>query len=128
MWNVFRPPGGGISLYAGLWIGLGLALVYLGLSAGRNDLLALGLPLFVLGSGLWLRKGWARWLSFWISALGVVAGVFVLGLKGWDTRKAFKVLMGILFMHSLWVWEVRPDDPEPETFLDDMGREEGRGG
>ncbi|MCZ7647169.1 MAG: hypothetical protein M5U26_18260 [Planctomycetota bacterium] len=122
MLSLFRPPGGGISLVAILWILAGGFCMYLGLRSGLNYILGMGLAFFVLGAGLWLRQGWARWLAMGVSALGVCSSIIMLATKGWEARPVLKLLSALFFIHALWVWEVRKDDPEPEMFLEDLER------
>lgn len=127
MSSFLRPPGGGITFVAFLWILAGAFGMYAlhNLPGGPGVLFWTCAILFVTGIGLWLRHRWARSVALILSGFGLIAAFVRLGMFGLSFKGALKVLSSIYFIHVLWVWDVRRDEPLPEVFGEDVDPEGG---
>lgn len=117
-WFDWRRPGGGITFLAACFILGGSFLTAFGEDVSR--IRWYGPVLVVLGTGLWLKHSWARWLSF---ALMIVIAIGAIGLAvrdGVDFRRGIQLAAIASMLYSLWDWDVRftpTDDPYADEQL-----------
>lgn len=109
-WFDWRPPRGEIAFLAACFV---LASSYFIITGGDSWFTHWVCPFFLpIGIGLWLKRSWARWVTFAFFTFVLVLLVTLFYRQGFTVRRVFQGLLIAGTLISLWNWNVYSEDTD----------------
>jgi hypothetical protein len=78
----------------------------------------------VIGTGLWLKHSWARWIAFTFFAFVSVLGIALLVFDDFSGRKVIRAIVALSTLYALWEWDVWPAETPTYTYDDSADDDE----
>lgn len=110
----FKPPGGELNFWSGLWILFGCAGTYLAISEGISTASFVMMFIGTISIGLWFQQKWCGWTIVAITVLLLPLALYSLFTGEYHWRefglKCVRIALSAYTAYLCYVWARKEDD------------------
>lgn len=103
----FRNPGGGLSWFTAIMALAGPFVAWIAFQVGSLAAAVFYLSLAVLSALVWLDAKWVATPLMFYFAFGLVAGIILLFVRGFEWRMMLKIVFVVCSIFELREWQTR---------------------